>query len=590
MEQTIKNLNEASLRKVFRRLRRSTKGFTSLIARDPLDFLDFEVELGTNLNTIIYEVQSNKYKPSSPYLHLSPKSKGINRPTVVLDIKDALIYRFCIEQIENELLEKTRQKNVRGGIKITGNTNPAAGGDYYEKWFKDWKEHQDNLSASLTGKKYLATTDIASYFENINTLVLKDWVRSDISGKNSVLNLLFYFLENIRFRNDYEVNTFNGLPQEGIDCSRILAYYFLHSHDEIMGKFCKENSAEFYRFVDDMSIAVDEEVTGRKALKTITESLRRLNLVSSIEKTTIMESGRAAQELFFQENDHLTTIEKQLINKLKEDENINGVVSQIRDYYNKLIEDNRESCKNWIKVLKRFYSLSTYAKSDHLLPRIMEHIVKYPLLFSGDRIGKYLIRNQNSDHFEQAIINLIDYLYSDENLYQALESNLIEIFLLLPIESLGEIVKDKLRQLARDILFNKNGYCPLSDYARSLACLLSYQFDKSNIDCIVRHYTKSNENDAVFRKYLVFVALTTEKHVLRQDVSSKAKKEQDLSIQRLMNFIENIKKYKANKSVKRYLKQNEIYIYFDQESKFEIKEKYTNVRSMILSKLIDIYG
>ena len=51
-----------------------------------------------------------------------------------------------------------------------------------------------------------------------------------------------------------------------------------------MAEFCRLNDAEFYRYVDDMSIAVDTEVIGKKALKTMTESLRNLNLVSTLKK------------------------------------------------------------------------------------------------------------------------------------------------------------------------------------------------------------------------------------------------------------------------------------------------------------------
>jgi hypothetical protein len=216
-------INKENFKKAFKRLKKTTKGFSNLIVRDPLDYIDFEIELNHNIDGIIYEIRSGKYKPNFPYEHLSAKSKGINRPTVALDIKDALVYRFLIEQIESDLIKKTRQiKNIRGGVKITANKNPNNDEDYYEKWFKDWKEHQDSLRESLKRKKYLVTTDIASYFENINTLVLKDAIRSDIKGKKTVINLLFYLLENIHMRNKYEVNNYTGLPQEDIDCSRIL--------------------------------------------------------------------------------------------------------------------------------------------------------------------------------------------------------------------------------------------------------------------------------------------------------------------------------------------------------------------------------
>ena len=44
-------------------------------------------------------------------------------------------------------------------------------------------QHQKDLRESLQRKNYLVSTDIASYFENINILVLKDLLRSDVVGK-----------------------------------------------------------------------------------------------------------------------------------------------------------------------------------------------------------------------------------------------------------------------------------------------------------------------------------------------------------------------------------------------------------------------
>jgi len=582
-------INKESLKKAFKRLKKSTKGFSSIIVRDPLDYLDFELELTSNLNDIFYEIKNNKYKPKYPYVHLSAKNKGINRLTVILDIKDALIYRFCIEQIEDELIKKTRQKNIRGGIKITGNANPNNDGDYYEKWFKDWKEHQDNLRESLKEKKYLVTTDIASYFENINLLVLKDAIRSDIQGKKTIVNLLFYLLENIHIRYEYEVNNYTGLPQEDIDCSRILAYYFLHSHDDDIAKFCKEHDAEYYRFVDDISITVNDEVTGRKALKRITESLRRLNLVSSIEKTLITESDKAKKELFFEENDQLTLLEEKIIEKLKKDKNIDNEILEIQNYYKDLKGRKKEPYKNWIKILKRFYTISMHVKSDFLMQEFSNHIIKYPALFSDIKIGKYLLRIGNCSNFNKIITKLIKYLYSDENLYPAVESNLIETILLIPTECFDNTIKYKLKELWNDILFKKNNYLPLSDYARALSCLLAYKFDSSSINVIAEHYINSNENDFLVRKYLFFISLTSTNCNLRQKVLGKAKKDHDYSTQRLVNLIENIGTYKDNQLVKKYLKNNEIYIYYKPDDDFEIKEKYFNIRSLILKKLIDIY-
>lgn len=582
MSQKVENLTKEALKKAFRRLKKDTRNFSSLLVRDPLDYLDFEVNLDSNLSSIISEINRNNYHPQKPYLHLSAKSKGINRPTVVFDVKDALIYRFCIEQIEDELIKKTRQKHIRGGIKITPNKR-GNGDDFYEKWFSDWKEHQNDLKESLQKKRYLVSTDIASYFENINILVLKDLVRSDVEGKKGILNLLFYFLENTRFRFYYEVNTFNGLPQEDIDCSRILAYYFLNTNDEAMAKFCKENDAEFYRFVDDMSITVNSEVTGKKVLKNMTESLRKLNLVSSIEKTSIIDSAQAQSQLFFQENDYLSKIENKILTKLKENQNAKPETELLKQFYLELTNANKNEYKNWTKILKRFYTLFSYTKSNFLLERLHDHIVKYPFLFKVDKIGKYLIRNQNKDGFEKTLTTLIDYLYSEENLYPAVESNLLEIFLLINPDKFSIEIKNKLKGLCNDIFF-KSGYQPLSDYARALACLMFYRFDKSNIKKIANHYLKNSEKDYLLKKYIVFVCLTISNDSLRKKVLNMAKSEQSLSMNRLINLVENIDNYKKSRTVKNFLKKEKIYIYKD-----KIVENYSPIRVDILKDLINIY-
>ncbi len=584
----IENLNRRSLKKAYRRLKKDTKWFSSLLVRDPLDFLDFEVNLYFNLDSIIYEIRSDNYHPQKPYLLSSAKSKGINRPTVVFDVKDALIYRFCIEQVDDELLAKTRQKNIRGGIRITPKSTEN-GDDFYEKWFEDWMEHLKSIQDSLKRKKYLASTDIASYFENINILLVKDLIRSDVQEKKGVLNLLFYFLEHAKFREEYEVNTFNGLPQEDMNCSRILAYYFLKPVDDAMAEFCKRHDAEYYRFVDDMSIVVNSEVIGKKALKHLTESLRKLNLVSSIEKTSIDESVKVELELFFQENDTLSFFEEGILTKLKRGKSVKSEVLKLKKYYKELLKLEKDKYKNWIKILKRFYTLCSYSKADFLLSELASHIVRYPPLFSGIRIAKYLVRMQKSKEFEEALNSLIDYLYSEENLYPDIECNLIEAFLLIKPNNISEVLKKRLKKLGDDVFFRKSNYEPLTDYARALSCLLIHRFDKENISNICKHYLNDSEKDNLLKKYMIIVSLTINNYYFRQNVLDKAKKEQNISINRLINFIEGIDKNKHSNCVINFLKRGKIY-YFKKDREFEIVEDYIPIRGEILKDLIQIYS
>ncbi len=587
---TIENLTRANLVKSFKRLKKDTKGFSSLLVRDPVDYIDFEANLDGALNSLISQINKNHYHPQKPYLHPSPKSKGINRPTVIFDINDSLVYRFCVEQIEDVLFKKTRQKNIRGGVKITPNRN-SEGGEFYEKSFKDWTAHLDGIENSLKTKKYLVNTDIASYFENINLLVLKDLVRSDVKEKKGVMNLLFYFLENTRFRVDYEVNTFTGLLQEGIDCSRALAYYFLHLHDNAMREFCKDNDAEFYRFVDDMSVAVDSEVIGKKALRCITNSLRRLNLVSSIEKTSIFDRKTAKQQLFFVENVNLSKMQEKILDKIGKDKTIEKEARILKNYYTKLLREKKDNYKNWVKILKRFYSIAAYTKSNFLFSHIKQHLIEYPILFMGSntKIDRYFLRTQRERGFNVVMSNIIDYLYSDENLYPATETNLIEMFLEIDKNNFSSDIIERIKKMSEDLLFSKNNYHSMSDYARALACLLYYRFRTDEINKIASHYLESSEDSPLLRKYLIFTALTVQNDDLRKKVLNKAKKEQDNSINRLINFVENAESYKKLSIVKQALQNKKVYYTYG-DSSAKIIETYESIRSQILENVISIYS
>ena len=358
-----------------------------------------------------------------------------------------------------------------------------------------------------------------------------------------------------------------------------------------MRVFCRIHDAEFYRFVDDMSIAVNSEVTGKKALRCITESLRRLNLVSSIEKTTIFNRRIAKQQLFFAENERLSKLEQKVLIKLGKGQKVFQEVKVTQKYYQRLLKEKKNEYKNWVKILKRFYSLAAYTKSNFLFSEIKKHIVDYPILFTGSntKLSKYLLRAQTEKKFNSVISDIIKYLYSEENLYPATETSLLDLLLIIDPQNYSSGVKNKIKILTDDILFKKNGYKPLSDYARALACLFFYRYRHDDIDKVANHYLRSNEENRLIRKYLIFVSLITQNNDLRIKVLNKARKEQDPSISRLINLVDNINEYKKLQTIKLYLKEKEVYYTYKNPS-VQIIEKYKAIRAEILDKIIDIYS
>ncbi len=459
------NLTPENLDGVYKRLKKTTNNFSKLLVRDVFDYVDFQINFVKNVSELIYKIRSNKYIPNKPVIHESPKSKGICRPTAVLNIEDSIVYRYCIEQIQEDLLEITKQKNIRGSHRITAIRTPS-GDTFYESWFPDWQAHIESIIKDLKKKNFAVTTDVASYFENVNLLLLKDLIRSDIKGKKEILNLLFYFLEQTHVRNNYEVNTMNGLLQEDIDCSRALAYYFLKTHDDRMGELCKKLNAGFYRYVDDMTIVVDSETQARRVLNLLAKSLRSLGLMSSVDKTQILNSSLALEEMFAEENILLNQMELQIIVSLKIRKDIREH-SKIVDNLYKELYGTKSKYKDWIKILKRFYTIMTITQSDLLFDNIIEDLIKLPIAFVGPKVHKYFIRNKKSKKFYKAIDELIGYLYSDENLYQAIETNLIELLLIFDPSDYNSKNLANIKKLSLDIFF-RTGYNPKSGYARAL--------------------------------------------------------------------------------------------------------------------------
>ena len=581
-------LLQEKFKKAFRRLKNNTHNFSDLLIKDVFDFVDFQFFLDENIKNLILQIKNNQYYPKRPYILESPKNKGINRQTLIFNIDDMLVYRFCIVEIEDYLFKKVRLKNIRGGRKIKA-IKTKSGQTFYEKWFDDWIQHNQNVEKSMSKYNWFVKTDIASYFDNINLLALNNLVRIQVPQEQKwVVDLLFYFLDGSKIRYNYEVNNLVGLPQENIDCSRILAYFYLYPHDEEMMQMCKEEDIEYFRFVDDMIIAVNSETQAKKVLRKLTESLRKLNLLASLEKSDILNSQRLKQEMFIEENKKLSEFEQQIKNYIKlNDEISRNLKDDFKKYYRSCLRKNKY--KNFIKILKRFYTIFTYIEDPFLAKYIKNHIINYPILGLGDKITKYLFVIKNKKRvFNNVIIGLIDYLYSEENLYPALESNILETILYFEPDDFDKRTLSRLRRLSEDIFFRKNGLKPNSEYSRSLACLMIYRFDKGKIESLATHYLKANELDINLKKYLIAVSLLTKNQELKEKVLRKAKNNSDASINRLLYFIENLDPSKG--CIKNYLKQNKVYILFDKENKIKIEKEFNPIRSSLLKDLIDVFG
>lgn len=575
--------------KTLKRLQKDTGNFKKLFVRDAIDNLDFIFEQNLYLTSLIESVVEGTYLPQKPYLHCSAKSKGIDRPTVSISIEDSIIYRYCLEQVQNDLLAKIRNKNIRGGVRITSIRTES--GDFeYEKSFLDWKSHINEVATGLGNHKYAVVTDIASYFENINITFLKDLVRSNVNGKGKILDLLFYFLEQTAIRENYAVNKSTGLLQEEIDCSRILAYFFLHPVDDDMAEFIGGKDFEYFRFVDDMTILLDSEVEGKHALNYLFRSLRSLNLVCGVEKTSIIEAKKLKKEMSLQENKKIDSFTDTYIRRFNGVRKTTPIYAE--RYYMKISRNQVVSTrKTWVKILKRFYTLFSLYESGILLKDIKQHTILFPVLWTHETLKKYLLVNCNHRDFNASIKDLLDYIYSRENLYQNVETSIIEAILSIEISRFSSTNRRKIARLSKHILFSDESdvRVGLSEYSRALACLLVYKFDKTNLVQLVDYYLNSSESSAILRKYLILVSLTVTDNKKRDQVFDKSKTEQSSSVRRLSRFVGLVSEWKSRRLVSNYLNMDEVTVYWDKDRHFNKTVKFSNVRGEILKDIKNIY-
>jgi hypothetical protein len=576
----IENLDDKALRKAFRRLKKDTRHFQTLLVRDPTDYVDFEVQLKQQLETLTHQLAAGTYVPQKPVLHPHPKSKGINRPTVVFDVRDALVYRFCIEQIEDELITATRRNpNIRGGVKIAPNANPAADG-YYEKFFKDWTEHNEAIREGLAIRPIAACTDIASYFEGIDLQLLTDLVRSTVSGKAGVVTLLNFFLRSAKVQYDYGLSLSTGLPQEDIDCSRTLAYFYLHPHDDRLVSFTLEHDGELFRFADDITILVGTEAKARRSLKAVTDSLRELALVASIEKTEIMPSTVVAEELMYAENEALSELEDAAAAAAQAGDLAPEIAARAEAIYAAWSGGAESKKRSWRKVLKRFYTIATLLQVPFLLDDLERHLVDYPTEVQ-DKIARYLMRLQRQVDLGPVIERLLVYLESAENLYPSLETTILEALLYVDPELLPPEAQRRVGDYGRALVVGETG--ALSDYARALGTLLCFRFKRGAINEVADQYLRERAGTGMLRKYMAFVALTSSDARRRSRVLARARSEQDISLNRLMGLIDNPAAAKSA-PVRRYLDRTKVYVWPD------VVEEYRPVRGEVLSELIRIFA
>jgi hypothetical protein len=258
---------------------------------DPLGYDDyFDKGLISEIIKSNFDGNHGEYKPVKASLLNIPKSNFTLRYALETSVTDRAVYHALAAKLlplydpliswkvfsHRKPKEKPGADDVRSDPKYTFRNGVTA-----------WSDFSGCVHAQLVHGKYLLSTDLANYFENIDLSVLSRSMIDMIPEltceapekaevREQVVQL-FGYLSNWTYRPE------RGLPQNR-DASSFLANLYMRSVDNAM----IAQGYEYFRYMDDIKIVCDDEPSARRALKQLILELRPLGQFVNSGKTAII--------------------------------------------------------------------------------------------------------------------------------------------------------------------------------------------------------------------------------------------------------------------------------------------------------------
>lgn len=260
------------------------------------------------------------YKPSTLAKHFTvPKSGYSTRPAVETSFIDRIIYQAYVDKLA-ENLDIVLHPQIYSFRYNTGKKNDKY---MFHYSIEQWKKYVYQTKSVLDeDRPFLVVADITNFFENINTSLLSENLKSLIHDyahpavKDELSRVADGISELIRQWNDKQINSEFGIPQNR-DASSFLANLFLNKIDRIM--IYSNNHKYYYRYMDDIRIVCESKAEAIKAIYDLSIAMRDLGLNLNSSKTTI-----------FNLQEHKDIIEEFLPKSLVEIDQINSLLATKR--------------------------------------------------------------------------------------------------------------------------------------------------------------------------------------------------------------------------------------------------------------------
>jgi hypothetical protein len=168
-----------------------------------------------------------------------------------------------------------------------------------EPWYDLWPQFVKKAQHAYEeeGYRFLVVSDISSYFENIDLMVLRDLLLRHLPGQVQLVNFLFMLLSHWTWPTVHGTPSARGIPQ-GFGVSSFLGNMYLLPLDQAFLPAMRKGTVRYLRYMDDIKVLTKDFRTARDALFRMNDVLRSLRLNIQGAKTRILEGEEVREELY----------------------------------------------------------------------------------------------------------------------------------------------------------------------------------------------------------------------------------------------------------------------------------------------------
>ena len=349
------------------------------------DCLDVHRKLDPILQVTRQEIIAGKYRPKEPEVITLEKKLGISRRLLIPTPLDALILQSLVESLQPQLI--SGQPTTCAYYARSHASSKVEDFNFNEgyPWWILWPEFQKQIWKFVQNCPYIATTDIASYFDTIPLAGLRNKVSSLSAFSETSLNFLFFMLEAFVWRPHYIPSTGVGLPQINFDAPRLLAHAYLFEIDSFL---FEASDGNYVRWMDDIVFGAKSKENAFRILGELDERLNALGVRLNGGKTVVLNAKEATQYYWIKENLWLNRafgICERVSHDKRNRKRLQRVVIRRYEKFRKQVGNGHHQ-----KILKRYITLFAKLESSYLRDSVPEWLKFEPAL--RDHVFRYYRR------------------------------------------------------------------------------------------------------------------------------------------------------------------------------------------------------